>query len=293
MLQQTTVAAVEPRYREWMRRFPTLRDLAQATEQEVLSAWQGLGYYARARRLHAAARSIVQDHGGLIPKSEEALLSLPGIGTYTAAAIMAFAHDRPAAVLDTNIARVLARWSNQRTPVDSAAGRKELARAASAFAGRRSARKTVSALMDLGAMICRPKNPGCNACPLRPTCAADDPSSVPRKEPRAVTLPRRECRAWIHRNGRLFLEHSAGPLWKGLWILPDIGSSKVRGRPLARISYHVTRYRVTMSVHAVAGQPGKRLRGFTEEELRELPMPSPHRRAIAATALPRHTQCTK
>jgi len=128
MLQQTTVATVTPRYEAWMRLFPNIKALATAEEQAVLAAWEGLGYDSRARRLHAAAKTIVEKHDGVVPTSEERLLELPGVGAYTAAAILAFAHDRPAVVVDTNISRVLARWGNLTSPIDTASGKKLLGR---------------------------------------------------------------------------------------------------------------------------------------------------------------------
>lgn len=290
MLQQTTVATVMPRFGAWMRRFPDLPALAAAGEREILSAWEGLGYYSRARRLHAVARDIMARHGGRVPEEEKELLTLPGVGPYTAAAIRAFAHDRRAVVLDTNIIRVLSRWNNLTCPVDTAAGKKTLASAAARFFPATRCRDTASALMDLGALLCRPGKPDCPDCPLASTCLAQDPEELPKKSPRPVTLRRTEHRAWLLRGGKLFLEESAGPTWRGLWILPELKGTKPRGRALAEITYPITRYRVTMKLHPVSGPPRKGLRGFTLPELADLPIPSPHRRAIAAAAQPRHTR---
>ena len=133
MLQQTTVTTVTPRYHGWMRRFPSIHDLASASESEVLSAWEGLGYYSRARRLHLVANLIVKKHSGRVPNEESDLLALPGIGAYTAAAIRAFAHDQPAIVLDTNIIRVLARWGNILNPIDTLRGKVAIGMIAGSF----------------------------------------------------------------------------------------------------------------------------------------------------------------
>ena len=280
MLQQTTVATVTGRFLEWMYRFPRLRDLAAATEQEVLSAWEGLGYYSRARRLHAAAKRIMEQHGGILPDSEEQLLDLPGIGAYTAAAILAFAHDRPVIVLDTNITRVLARWGNLTAPIDTAAGRKRLEGIGLGFFPTAGCRAVASALMDLGAMLCKAGKPECTPCPLKKGCSAMAPEILPKKSPRRVTTKLTEHRAWIHRDGKLHLEQSKGPRWRGLWILPELRSVTPSGRLLTAITYPITRYRVTMKVFPVKGPVNKGLPYFTREELSGLPLPSPHRKAI-------------
>jgi A/G-specific adenine glycosylase len=289
MLQQTTVATVIPKFRDWMRRFPSIEHLAAAPEQEILSAWEGLGYYSRARRLRAAAQAIVEKHHGEVPVWENELLALPGVGAYTAAAIRAFAHDQPAVVLDTNIIRVLARWGNMILPVDTAKGRAHLQTIADGFFPKTGCRAMASALMDLGALVCSSGTPDCKNCPLGKTCTAHGPEKLPRKSPRSVTSKLTEYRAFRRVGDRLFLEQSQGPRWRGLWILPELGKSKPAGRALAEITYPITRYRVTMRVHRVIGTVAKNLRGFTAEELKNLPIPSPHRRAIAAITLSGHS----
>lgn len=282
MLQQTTVTTVTPRFAAWMRLFPTIADLATASEQEVLSSWEGLGYYSRARRLHAAAKAIMERHQGTVPSAEEDLLALPGIGSYTAAAVRAFAHDEPAVVLDTNIIRVLARWGNLTSPVDTAAGKQALGELATTFYPKTGCRAVASALMDLGAMICTAKKPSCDACPLGKSCAAEQPEHLPAKSPRKVTTKITEHRAWWCREGKLHLEQSRGPRWTGLWILPELAKEKPSGRTVAELTYPITRYRVTMKVYPAKGTPSAGLRGFTKGELADLPIPTPHRKAIEA-----------
>ena len=280
MLQQTTVATVTPRFHDWMQRFPTLGKLAAASEQEVLSAWEGLGYYSRARRLHAAAQSIVAHHRGEVPVTEPDLLALPGIGAYTVAAIRAFAHDEPAVVLDTNIIRVLARWGNMIQPIDTARGRTALQEIAATFFPKSGCRAVASALMDLGATICTAGTPECDRCPLQITCEAANPEKLPKKAPRAVTTKLTEHRAWFWKSGRLYLEQSQGPRWRGLWILPELGDLKPAGRALAEITYPITRYRVMMKIYPVRERLPTNPQGFTPEELESLPIPTPHRKAI-------------
>lgn len=280
MLQQTTVATVMPRFHAWMENFPTITDLASATEQRILSAWEGLGYYSRARRLHQAAKAIVEQYEGVIPTEEAALLRLPGVGPYTAAAILAFAHDKPAVVLDTNIIRVLARWSNLILPIDTATGKKALENLGSVFFPREGCRTIASALMDLGATLCRSGSPECSICPLQKTCRASSPGNLPVKSPRAVTTKLSDYRAWYQRGEQLFLIQSSGPRWRNLWILPELGSKKPSGWAVVEITYPITRYRVAMKVFPVAGKPPAGLHGFNVEQLASLPMPSPHRKVI-------------
>jgi A/G-specific adenine glycosylase len=280
MLQQTTVSTVIPRFADWMKRFPSLPALAAASEQEVLSAWEGLGYYSRARRLHSAAKSIMERHGGSVPDSEEPLLALPGIGAYTAAAILAFAHDRSAVVLDTNIIRVLARWGNVTEPIDTAAGKKAIAHLAGSFFPETGCREIASALMDLGAMVCSAGKPDCNDCPLRSTCSATAPETLPKKSPRRVTIRLTEHRAWFQRRQKLHLRQSEGPRWRGLWILPELGTTTPSGRWITELTYPITRYSITMKVFPVKEALPGNLRGFSRAELSGLPIPSPHRKAI-------------
>ena len=182
MLQQTTVRAVAPYYRRFLSRWGDVRALAAAPLNEVLKAWAGLGYYARARNLHACARAVVARHDGQFPASEAALRALPGIGDYTAAAIAAIAYDMPASPVDGNIERVIARLFAVAEPLPAA--KPKLRRLARAITPPRRAGDFAQAMMDLGATICTSKNPACAFCPWNDACAA-----VARGE--AQTLPRR------------------------------------------------------------------------------------------------------
>jgi len=134
--------------------------------------------------------------------------------------------------------------------------------------------------MDLGALVCTAGMPDCKACPLKKTCSAVNPERLPKKSPRPVTTKLIEHRACFHHGNRLFLEQSTGPKWKGLWILPDLGKMIPEGRPLAEITYPITRYHVTMKIHRVSGKIPPSLQGFTREEASKLPMPSPFRKAL-------------
>jgi A/G-specific adenine glycosylase len=170
MLQQTTVRAVAPYYARFLRRWPNLSSLAAASLDEVLSAWAGLGYYARARNMHACARALVERHGGEFPASESALRQLPGIGGYTAAAIAAIAFGQAAMPVDGNVERVIARLYAVPTPLPAA--KPEIARLAHALAPAARAGDFAQALMDLGATICTPKRPTCALCPWNAACCA-------------------------------------------------------------------------------------------------------------------------
>jgi A/G-specific adenine glycosylase len=192
MLQQTTVRAVAPYYARFLARFPTIEALAAAPLDDVLKAWAGLGYYARARHLHACARAVVADHGGRFPDSEESLRALPGIGAYTAAAIAAIAFDRRASPVDGNIERVIARLYCVDEPLPGA--KPVIRRLAETLTPPRRLGDFAQALMDLGATICTPKEPACILCPWNRACAAravGAAESYPRKAPKAEGRLRR------------------------------------------------------------------------------------------------------
>jgi A/G-specific adenine glycosylase len=274
MLQQTTVATVTPRFEAWMRRFPDIASLAAAPERDVLDAWQGLGYYSRARRLHAAAKAIATRHHGSVPQNRTELSKLPGIGDYTAAAIAAFAFDQPAVVLDANIVRVVARLFDIRLEVGTAAGKAAIRTAAASMLPRRGGRAFTSALMDLGATICRAGQPDCHRCPVSDSCRAGNPAELPVKKARAATTTMTDHRLLAMQGDRVALVISPGPRWQGLWLLPP---SPPSANPLASLTYPITRYRVHLSIHA--GLAPLDASFFPVAALP--PMPSPHRRALA------------
>ncbi len=192
MLQQTTVTAVAPYYARFLARFGDVRALAAAPLEEVLKAWAGLGYYARARNLHACARAVVERHGGEFPASEAELATLPGIGPYTAAAIAAIAFDLPASPVDGNVERVVARLFAVEPPLPGA--KPELRRLAKGLTPPRRAGDFAQAMMDLGATICTPKQPACALCPWNDSCAArarGDADTFPRRTPKREGALRR------------------------------------------------------------------------------------------------------
>lgn len=186
MLQQTTVPAVKPYFEKFLSLWPSVHDLANAPVEQVMEAWAGLGYYARARNLHKCAKAVSEQHGGQFPGSAAGLLDLPGIGPYTAAAIAAIAFDEPAAVLDGNIERVLARLFAVETPLPQA--RVELRRLAATVTPQQRPGDFAQGMMDLGATICTPKSPDCLLCPLQTHCLGF-------RRGIAETLPRKAAKA--------------------------------------------------------------------------------------------------
>src|SRR5512145_1340768 len=172
MLQQTRVETVIPYFEKWMRLFPSIETLANASEREVLNAWEGLGYYSRARNLHKAARIVAEQYNGKVPRDLEQLRKLPGIGRYTLGAIASMAFGMDVAALDGNIKRVYARIFDVTEPVDSPAGEKTLWQMADEHLPKGHAGDYNQALMDLGSLICVPKNPRCLICPVMELCRA-------------------------------------------------------------------------------------------------------------------------
>ena len=199
MLQQTQVATVISYYQRWLDRFPDFAALARAKESDVLHEWQGLGYYARARNLHAAGKFVTENFGGELPADAARIAQLPGVGRYTAGAIASFGFDLPEPIVDANIARVLARLTNWRCPIDSSVGRAHLWQTATALLPTTGVREHNAALMDFGAMICLPRQPRCAECPVRSFCRAPHPAMLPIKKKRPVTVHLSEPHAFMRR----------------------------------------------------------------------------------------------
>ena len=206
MLQQTTVAAVRDYHRKFLALWPTVEDLAAADDADVMAAWAGLGYYARARNLLKCARAVVADHGGVFPDDHDALLGLPGIGPYTAAAVSAIAFDRAETVVDGNVERVMARLYNIHAPLPGS--KAELTTLAKALTPQERPGDYAQAVMDLGATICTPRNPACGICPWRSPCkarVAGTAPELPKKTPKKKTptrfgiayVARRSDGAWL------------------------------------------------------------------------------------------------
>ena len=270
MLQQTRVETVIPYFMRWMSRFPSIVDLAGASEQEVLSQWEGLGYYGRARNLHKAAKIVMEEYGGELPREPAALLKLPGIGRYTVGAIasMAFGQDVP--TLDANLRRVFARVFDVAEPVDSPAGAEILWRLAEQQLPKGRAGDYNQALMDLGAMICTPKNPRCLLCPLRELCRARHlgiQAERPVLKPKARVPHYTVTAAVVLRNGKVLLaKRPSKGLLGGMWEFPggkiekdetfqeclrreireELGTEIKVGEPFGVYQHAYTHFRITL-----------------------------------------------
>ena len=213
MAQQTRVETVVDYFNRWMKRFPTIEALAAADQQEVLKAWEGLGYYARARNLHRAAQIVVSEYGGVLPSERNTLRQLPGIGDYTVGAILSLAHNHPEPILDGNVKRVLSRLADIDQPIDQPATLRTLwhmARAMVEAAQPGKAGSVNEAFMELGALICVPANPRCLLCPVNTHCQA---AAHGTQGQRPVTSPKRQTPHY---------DVTAGVIWQG-----EIGASRV------------------------------------------------------------------
>jgi A/G-specific adenine glycosylase len=288
MLQQTQVSTVLGYYQRWFERFPTLRDLAHADQSEVLHAWQGLGYYKRARNLHQCAKIILVDWNKRFPSAVDELMRLPGVGRYTAGAIASFAFDLPAPIVDANIARAVSRLLNLQEPVDQPRGSRVIWDFASRYVQGHHPGLLNSALMELGATICLPRKPLCVICPVRSFCAATEPESLPRKRERQKIEKKAEFHILAFKEGRILLQQNMGERWHGLWSLPVFVPNQQSGqrvdldRPFLSFSYPITRFVVQLNVFL--SEPPAALSSeqawYGLESLASVPMPSPHRRAI-------------
>ena len=226
MLQQTQVTTVIPYYLQFMQRFPTIKSLAAASVDDVLARWSGLGYYARGRNLHKAAGVIIAQHQGQLPADREQLITLPGIGRSTAAAILALTWDLPETILDGNVKRVLARYHRVAGWTGSAQTLKQLWKLAEDHTPQNRNAEYTQAIMDLGATVCRRSRPLCETCPFEQSCQAritDTVGQYPAPKPRKVKPQRRTHMLLIvDAEGQLLLEkRPATGIWGGLWSLPE------------------------------------------------------------------------
>jgi A/G-specific adenine glycosylase len=292
MLQQTRVETVIPYFQRWMARFPSVKALAQASLQNVLSTWEGLGYYSRARNLHKAAQIIVDQYGGSLPEDPQALRGLPGIGRYTAGAIASIAFGRDAPALDGNIRRVLARLFNMSEPARSAAGERRLWALASEHLPPGRAGDFNQALMDLGAILCTPRAPDCQHCPLSTDCAAYQlglQEQLPVTASKAATPHHTVTAAVIQRDGRVLItQRPANGLLGSLWEFPggkvqpgenlaaclqreikeELEADILVGDPLGEYRHAYTHFRVTLHAFLCQLSDGSLPRAVQVQDLR-------------------------
>ncbi|MFN9370082.1 MAG: A/G-specific adenine glycosylase [Planctomycetia bacterium] len=310
MLQQTQVERVRDYFTRFIARLPTVTALAEAGEPEVLRLWEGLGYYRRARQLHAAARLILTDHAGRFPRTAAGLRTLPGIGRYTAGAIASIAFDEPEPIVEANSRRVIARLIGHAAPLGGTAGDEPIWRAAAALVPRTRPGRFNQALMDLGALVCTPDRPLCGGCPLAGLCTARREGTVakiPAPAPRRAVENLRETALVVRRGGRLLVvRRGADEWWSGLWDFPRVSGAAGRASrgiaaspllaplgcgPTARlgaITHTVTHHRIAVDVvscsAARSGRPAANRRWLTPAQLARLAMPAPGRRIARLAA---------
>lgn len=304
MLQQTQVATVEGYFERFLARFPTVEALAEADEQEVLRLWEGLGYYRRARQLHRAAQVVVAEHGGQFPRSPEAVRRLPGIGRYTAGAILSIAFDVPAPILEANTQRLLSRLAGYQGEPTSTEGQRLLWQLAELLLPRKRAGQFNQALMELGSEVCTPRSPCCPECPVATLCEAQRrglQTSIPRPKRRVPTTDLNEAAVLLRHRGRVLLvQCPEGGRWAGLWDFPRVGlagqtplerteelADKVRqltgavielGERLHVLRHGVTRYRITLECFAARcvspGNPpaGAKTKWLPPDQLGDYPL---------------------
>jgi A/G-specific adenine glycosylase len=296
MLQQTQVATVIPYFQQFIEQFPAIRALAQAQPQTVLRAWQGLGYYSRARNLQSAARMIVSDFGGHVPTNVEELLKLPGVGRYTAGAISSIAFEQRSPILDGNVARVLCRLDAVRRDPREPATREKLWERAEQMLPRRNIGDFNSALMELGALVCTPRAPRCLVCPVRASCQAFADGlqgKIPAPRP-AKKTPLIERWTFCIRDGDRYLvqQRPAQGRWAGMWqffttealekppssqLLRSTFSLRVsEPSVLGLVEHALTHRRYRFEVFACESVIPAKGEWATLEELNDRPMPGPH-----------------
>ncbi len=285
MLQQTTIPTVLGRYEDWMRQYPTPQALANASEEEALRSWEGLGYYRRVRSLQAAARTICTQFAGQFPTQHDDILTLPGVGDYTAGAIRSFAWNEAAPIVDANVARVFARLCNDYTPIDSPEGKRNQWALAAQMVHPTDARHYNSALMELGQTICTPTSPACIICPVRAYCQAKHPAELPVKVPQKEITKLKHHDIWYLSQGKLLLEKQAeNTRHAGMYRLPQREEDTVSGLPLmCKQQYSVTRYNVTRHLYLADATHTKILPGeelIPLSQLNSIPMASPDRKLV-------------
>ena len=299
MLVQTTVATVIPYFARFLERFPTLADLALAEEDDVLKAWEGLGYYRRARQLQGAAKAVLRDHNGVFPSDPESIRNLPGVGPYIAGALLSFAFDQPAPILEANTQRVVARWLAWDQDLKAKSTQNRLWQAAARLVPDQQAGTFNQAFMELGALVCSPRKPLCSECPVSRSCLSHKlgvQDKVPVVTARAAPRQVKETAFVVPKAGRmLLLQRGRGRLWESFWEFPtqhqegpdpagrlladapaELGQAEflerltgVRadvGPVLTAIKYGVTTHRVTMEARLaewVEGDPEPR-EGFVD-----------------------------
>ncbi len=288
ILQQTRVDQGKSYYHKFVNNYPDVTSLAKATEQQVLNDWQGLGYYSRARNLQAAARTIVSDYKGIFPDTYAELLKLKGIGTYSAAAISSFAFNEVRAVVDGNVYRVLSRYFNVSIPIDSTHGKKVFQSLADEMVSQDSPGEHNQAIMELGALICTPKNPNCIECPVQASCEGlrkNTHHQLPVKEKKQKVIKRHFHYAVYRSDNKLILKKRTDKdIWQGLFEFPlietltsDTPDELMNADSISKDYKHVLSHQHIHSRFYVFNSLPERInenwRLVTSEELNDIPVP--------------------
>ncbi len=286
MLQQTTVTSVlaNRRFENFLDEFPSIEIIANAPEEKILRAWEGLGYYNRVRNLQKAARAVLENFEGTFPSDAATLETLPGIGRYTAGAVSSFAFDQPSPIVDGNIARVLSRILDIHEPIDSTSGQKKIWQAAGELLDQKNPRLFNSAIMELGQTLCTPRSPECLICPVRNFCQASSPADLPVKKPRKKFVAVEE-HAFLHiQGGKILLSLGEDSRRKGFWKLPLREAERCAHlEPASKHRYVITHHKVTL--HLYRSDPGDLLDGekyHALTELESLPIATPVRKILVA-----------
>lgn len=277
MLQQTQVTTVIPYYQRWLKQFPTWKSLANASQESVLKMWEGLGYYQRARNLHASAKIIVKKFNGKLPADWDAIYQLPGMGRYTAGAITSIAFSLKKPVLDGNVIRVLSRLTNLQEPVNRSSAQKKLWQWAEVLVPANKPGIFNQALMELGATLCTKGKPSCLLCPVQFICRAQDAENLPRKSQKTFLTPLIENIA-IHFNKKVIWmkKQEVTQRWRGLWCFPKLSQAPTN-KPWQEFSYSITRYRVKLRAY-LSSSPLENCEKIMWKQLQAMPMPAPHRK---------------
>jgi len=289
MLQQTQVATVLNKgfYTRFTTKYPNPADLARAPEQEILAAWEGLGYYRRVRNLQKAAKAICDEHQGKFPTDHEQIRSLPGIGKYTSGAVSSFAFNQPQPIVDANIARVLARLHNYQERIDTTTGQKQLWAWATKLLSHKEPRIYNSAIMELGQTFCSNKSPDCPKCPVKKFCNANDPATLPlKKPPKKTILVDEHCILHINekQNTILLSKQSDSTRRAGMWALPARPYHTLENYPLlSKTTYGITHHRVTLRIYqasnkAITLQENEKHHPLSK--ISDIPIPSPFRKVL-------------
>lgn len=252
MLQQTQVATVIPYFTRWVEQFPNFEALATASEDQVLAAWQGLGYYSRARNLHKAARYVVTELNGELPSAPNLLREVPGVGPYTAGAVTAFAFDKPAALVDGNVKRLFCRYFGIAGEPTKTSVNREIWQLADTYTPNSKNRRYAQALLDLGATICTPRKPKCEQCPLAESCnalASNRVDLLPEKKKKR-DIPTRTGHFALDANaqGVVLVQRSGDGIWPRLWCLPELSNADVDAVIHGSFKHVFSHYRLTATV---------------------------------------------